>query len=82
MPRLFASAAVAAAVVAATSVIAASGPVFWTVAAPGELLKGTSNGVIVGLDGAITAGPQTTARLTTTPAQIWSLAAAPDGTDA
>lgn len=80
MSRLLSSAAVAAAVVAATSVIAASGPVFWTVAAPGELLKGTSNGVIVGLDGAITAGPQTTARLTTTPAQIWSLAAASDGT--
>ncbi|HKW01297.1 MAG TPA: two-component regulator propeller domain-containing protein [Vicinamibacterales bacterium] len=80
MSRLLSSAAVAVAALAATSVVAASGPVFWTVAAPGELLKGTSNGVIVGLDGAITAGPQTTARLTTTPAQIWSLAAAADGT--
>lgn len=73
--------------VAATAALAvisfpllASGPVFWTIATPTELLKGKSDGVIVGLDGAITAGPQMTSRLTTTPAQVWSLAAAPDGT--
>lgn len=58
----------------------ASGSMFWTVASPAELLKGTSNGVYVGLDGAITAGPQLVNRLRSTPAQIWSLAAGPDGT--
>ena len=65
---------------AATTTLFASGPVFWTLATPTELLKGTSDGVTVGLDGAITAGPQLTNRLTTTPAQVWSLATASDGT--
>jgi hypothetical protein len=65
---------------AATTTLFASGPVFWTIATPTELLKGTSDGVTVGLDGAITAGPQLTNRLTTTPAQVWSLATASDGT--
>ena len=67
-------------ILAATTTLVASGPVFWTIATPTELLKGRSDGVTVGLDGAITAGPQLTSRLTTTPAQIWSLASASDGT--
>jgi PQQ-like domain/Two component regulator propeller len=58
----------------------AAGPAFWTVAAAADFLKGTSNGVYVNLDGVLTPGPQLTNRLTTTPAQIWSLAAAADGT--
>jgi hypothetical protein len=65
---------------AATTTLVASGPLFWTIATPTELLKGKSDGVTVGLDGAITAGPQLTNRLTTTPAQVWSLATASDGT--
>ncbi len=67
-------------VTGATVALVASGPVFWTIATPAELLKGTSNGVVVGLDGTITVGPQLTNRLTTTPAQVWSLATAADGT--
>ena len=80
-PDFVSSAAVAAAVVAATSVVAASGPAFWTVATAAELLKGTSDGVIVSLDGVDHRRPaDSPKRLTSTPAQIWSLAAAPDGT--
>ena len=75
--RLVLSALVALGV---SSSVLASGPVFWTVATPAELLKGTSTGVSVGLDGVLTAGPQMTARLTTTPAQVWCLAQAADGT--
>jgi hypothetical protein len=70
---------VAAVLLAGASALAASGPVFWTLATPADLLKGTSSGVIVGLDGAMTAGPQMTNRLTSTPSQVWSLAAATDG---
>src|SRR5206468_1120362 len=54
--------------------------VFWTTLGAADLLRGTSDGVFVSLDGIVTPGPQLTSRLTTTPAQIWSLAAAPDGT--
>jgi hypothetical protein len=58
----------------------ASGPVFWTVATAADLLKGTSDGVFVSLSGVVTPGPAMTNRLTTTPAQVWSLARAQDGT--
>ena len=58
----------------------ASGPSFWTVATAGDFLRGTSEGVYVSLNGVLTAGPQLTNRLTTAPAQIWSLAAGADGT--
>ncbi len=58
----------------------ASGPVFWTVATAGDFLRGTSDGVFVSRDGVLTAGPQVTNRLTSTPAQIWSLAEGTDGT--
>jgi hypothetical protein len=58
----------------------ASGPVFWTVATAADFLRGTSDGVFVSRDGVLTAGPQVTNRLTSTPAQIWSLAESTDGT--
>jgi hypothetical protein len=59
--------------------LAASGPTFWTVGTAADFLKGTSDGVYVSLTGTLTAGPELTNRLTSTPAQIWSLALAPDG---
>lgn len=59
---------------------AASGPSFWTVATTEDLVKGTSDGVYVGLSGVVMPGPTLTSRLTTTPAQIWSIARAEDGT--
>ncbi|MCC6988610.1 MAG: SMP-30/gluconolactonase/LRE family protein [Acidobacteria bacterium] len=59
---------------------AASGPAFWTVATAADLLKGTSDGVYVSLSGVVTPGPALTNRMTTTPAQIWSVARAQDGT--
>jgi hypothetical protein len=67
---------------AATSgVIAkAAGPTFWTVSTAADLLRGTSSGMLVGLDGIVTLGPQLTPRLTSTPAQVWSLSAGADGT--
>jgi hypothetical protein len=58
----------------------ASGPIFWTIATAGEFLKGTSDGVYVSLDGILTPGPAMTSRLTSAPAQIWSLAESGDGT--
>src|ERR1041385_3556781 len=69
----------AAALVAAVT-LQASGPAFWVVANVGDLLKGTSDGVYITLDGAVTAGPRLTNVLKSSPAQIWSLAAASDGT--
>jgi hypothetical protein len=58
----------------------ASGPMFWTVASPAEFLKGTSDGVFVSLEGVLSPGPAFANRLTSTPAQIWSLTESADGT--
>lgn len=58
----------------------ASGPVFWTIATAAEFLRGTSDGVYVSTDGVVTPGPQLTSRLTSAPAQVWSLAESADGT--
>ena len=63
-----------------STLLHASGPAFWTIATSSELLKGTSNGVLIDRNGTISAGPQLTNRLSSAPAQIWSLASAPDGT--
>lgn len=59
---------------------AASGPTFWTIATSADLLGGTSEGVYVSLSGVVTPGPALTSRLTTTPAQVWSIARGQDGT--
>lgn len=56
-----------------------SGPTFWTVATARDLLEGTSEGTYIQLNGVLTAGPRLTNRLTSTPAQIWSLLHQPDG---
>src|SRR5690242_6534171 len=68
--------------VSAASIVAveAAGPTYWTVASSSDFLKGTSDGVYVSLSGVLTAGPPLSNRLRTTPAQIWSLATASDGT--
>jgi sugar lactone lactonase YvrE len=50
------------------------------VATSADLLRGTSEGVYVSLSGVVTAGPELTNRLASTPAQIWSLVSAADGT--
>jgi outer membrane protein assembly factor BamB len=68
----------AAATVSRTS--ATAGPTFWTVATSAELLRGTSVGVSVGLDGSLTPAPALTNRLTAMPEQVWSLAIDQDGT--
>ncbi len=57
----------------------ASGPTFWTTATSTDLLRGTSDGVYVSLSGVVTAGPELTNRLTSAPAQVWSLATSADG---
>jgi hypothetical protein len=71
---------VLAAAAIASGPVRASGPVFWTVASAAEFLRGTSDGVFVSRDGVVTAGPQITSRLTSTPAQVWSLTESSDGT--
>jgi hypothetical protein len=68
------------AIAAAATSLSASGPSFWTVATAADFLKGTSDGVYVSLSGTVTAGPQLTSRLASTPAQVWSLAETADGT--
>jgi len=57
----------------------ASGPTFWTTATSTDLLRGTSDGVYVSLSGVVTAGPELTNRLTSAPAQVWSLTTSADG---
>jgi len=57
-----------------------SGPTFWVLGTASELLKGTSEGVLIDRSGTITVGPRLTNLLTSAPAQIWSLAAGPDNT--
>jgi hypothetical protein len=71
--------AVVAAAMLAAPYLEASGPTFWTTATPAEFLRGTSDGVFVSLTGTLTAGPELTSRLTSTPAQVWSVAQAADG---
>jgi hypothetical protein len=82
MPGSFRRVVVVVCALAASSAwaLSASGPAFWTIGTTAELLRGTSDGVLIDRNGAITAGPQLTNRLTSTPAQIWSLAAGADGT--
>jgi sugar lactone lactonase YvrE len=60
--------------------LAASGPTFWTVGTAPDLLDGRSDGVYVSAAGVLTPGPDLTNRLSSSPAQIWSLVQAPDGT--
>src|SRR5690606_5521341 len=64
----------------ASTLALAAGPSFWTVATTADLLQGTSDGVYVSLSGVVTPGPTLTSRLGSTPAQVWSLARAQDGT--
>lgn len=65
---------------AATSLIAAGGPSFWTVATAADFLRGTSDGVSVSSLGTLSAGPPLTNRLRAAPPQVWSVTDAPDGT--
>ncbi len=60
--------------------LSAAGPTYWTLATSSDFLRGTSDGVYVSLSGVLTPGPPLSNRLTTSPAQIWSLATAADGT--
>jgi hypothetical protein len=63
----------------ALATVSAAGPTFWTVATARDLLQGKSEGTLIQLNGVVTAGPQLTNRLTSTPAQIWSLLQRTDG---
>src|SRR5690348_11857406 len=78
--RVSLMAAAAGLFLCAPALLVAAGPTFWTVATTTELLKGTSNGVLIDRNGTLSAGPQLTNRLSSTSAQIWSLASASDGT--
>ena len=60
--------------------LSASGPSFWTMATNAEFLRGTSDGVFVSSSGTLSPAPGLANRLTATPAQIWSVAEAADGT--
>lgn len=71
---------IAAVLACAGAFVHANGPTFWVVGTVGELLKGTSDGVLIDRNGSISAGPQLTNLLTSAPAQIWTLAAETDGT--
>lgn len=70
----------ALATAAAGAVLASSGPSFWTIATSAEFLRGTSDGVFVSAEGVLRPGPPLANRLTSTPAQVWSIAEGADGT--
>lgn len=80
--RRFQLAAAATAIAAAAFLtsLSASGPTFWTIATNAEFLRGTSDGVFVSSSGTLSPAPGLTNRLTSTPAQVWSVAEGADGT--
>ena len=64
-----------AGLLSAVAALDASGPAFWVIGTASELMKGTSDGVLIDRNGTISVGPRLTNLLTSAPAQIWCLAA-------
>jgi hypothetical protein len=68
------------ALAATVVVLRGAGPTFWVIGTTAELLKGTSDGVLIDRNGTLSAGPRLTNVLTSTPAQIWCLGVGADNT--
>jgi len=69
-----------AAALAATAVLSASAPTFWTVSTQADFLKGDVDNLSIDSDGRIFLGPATTQIAETSAPFLWTILAGPDGT--
>jgi len=69
-----------AAAVAATAVLSASAPTFWTVSTQADFLKGDVDNLSIDSDGRIFLGPAATQIAETSAPFLWTILAGPDGT--
>jgi hypothetical protein len=69
-----------AAALAATAVLSASAPTFWTVSTQVDFLKGDVDNLSIDSDGRIFLGPATTQVAETSAPFLWTIIAGPDGT--
>src|SRR4029078_12890556 len=69
-----------AAALAATAVLSASAPTFWTVSTQADFLKGDVDNLSIDSDGRICLGPATTQTAETSAPFLWTILAGPDGT--
>jgi hypothetical protein len=70
----------AAAVLAASALLSASAPTFWTVATQSDFLKGEVQNLSIDSDGRVFLGPATTQVAETSAPFLWTLVAGSDGT--
>ena len=71
---------VAAGLLAASALLSASAPTFWTVATQVDFLKGDVENLSIDSDGRVFLGPATTQVAETSAPFLWTLLAGPDGT--
>src|SRR5262249_60370768 len=69
-----------AAAVAATALLSASAPTFWTVSTQADFLKGDVDNLSIDSDGRIFLGPATTQIAETAAPFLWTILAGADGT--
>ena len=69
----------AAVVVAASAILTASTPTFWTVSTQADFLKGDVTNLSIDADGRVFLGPSTTQLAETSAPFLWTLLAGPDG---
>ncbi len=69
----------AAAVLAASTVLSASVPTFWTVSTQADFLKGDVTNLSIDADGRVVLGPETTQLAETSAPFLWTLVAGADG---
>src|SRR5215510_11263055 len=69
-----------AAALAATALLSASAPTFWTVSTQADFLKGDVDNLSIDSDGRIFLGPATTQIAETSAPFLWTILAGPDGT--
>src|SRR5205085_12411226 len=70
----------AAAVLAASALLSASAPTFWTVATQPDFLKGDVSNLSIDSDGRVFLGPAASQLAETSAPFLWTLIAGPEGT--
>src|SRR6188472_4595189 len=73
-------AVLAGALTAASALLAASAPTFWTVATQADFLKGDVENLSIDSDGRVFLGPATSQVAETSAPFLWTVLAGPDGT--
>src|SRR6187399_1141755 len=73
-------AALAGALTAASALLSASAPTFWTVATQADFLKGDVENLSIDSDGRVFLGPATSQVAETSAPFLWTVLAGPDGT--